>query len=412
MTKRSIISTFLDKIIFKKEIKMNDNNVTQTQEIIEKLDINFFPQVQNWLNHLYQIEEVSFFSELYFNIPLANILAAIFSLLFFLTLRKLFATLAIKVLQPLTTRTQTYYDDRILSALKGPLTFVFVIIGVRLFFALLFIETTFIAQLIDAMLVYNLFWAIFALTHALRGAIYHFTKSFNPELAHEMGNFILTIIRGIVLFIGLGAVLQVWGINVGGLVAGLGIGGLAFALAAKDTAANLFGSIALLLDKSIRIGEWIKIGSVEGTVEDIGMRTTKIRSFGKSLITLPNQVIANSPIENFSRRGVRRIKMTIGLTYSTTSPQMKKILNDIKTMLRNHEGIAQKETMLVNFTAFNDSSLDIFIYTFSNTANWAKYMEIKEEVNLEIMKIIEDNNSDFAFPSQSLYVENLPNINQ
>jgi MscS family membrane protein len=389
---------------------MNENNITQTQEIIEKLDINFFPQVQKWLNQLYQVEEVSFLSNSFFEIPLGNILASIFSLLFFLTLRKLFATLTIKVLQPLTKRTKTYYDDRILSALKGPLSFVFVIIGVRLFFALLFLETPFIEQLIDAMIVYNLFWVIFALTHALRGAVYHFTERFNPELAHEMGNFILSIIRGIVLFIGLGAVLQVWGINVAGLVAGLGIGGLAFALAAKDTAANLFGSIALLLDKSIRIGEWIKIDGVEGTVEDIGMRTTKIRSFGKSLITLPNQVIANSPIENFSRRGIRRIKMTIGVTYSTTSLQMEKILIDIKTMLRNHKDIAQKETMLVNFTSFSDSSLDIFIYTFTNTANWDKYMDIKENINLKIMKIIEDNNSDFAFPSQSLYLENIPKL--
>ncbi len=386
----------------------SDNNISQTQEIIETLDINFFPQVQNWLNQLYQFEEASFLVQSYFGIPLGNIFGATLSLLFFLTLRKLFATLTIKVLQPLAKRTKTYYDDRILSALKGPLAFVFVIIGIRLFFALLFIETDFIEELINSMILFNLFWAIYALTHALREAIYHFTKRLNPELAHEMGSFILTIIRGIILAIGLGAILQLWGINVAGLVAGLGIGGLAFALAAKDTAANLFGSIALLLDKSVRIGEWIKIDNVEGVVEDIGMRTTKIRSFGKSLITLPNQVIANSPIENFSRRGVRRIKMTIGVTYSTSSEQLEKILNEIKTMLRDHEGIAQKETMLVNFTSFGESSLNIFIYTFTNTANWAKYMAIKEDVNLKIMKIVEENNSSFAFPSQSLYVESFP----
>ena len=287
---------------------MNETNTTQTQEIIKKLDINFFPQVQNWLNDLYQIKEFSFFNEIYFGLPLGNIITAVFSLFFFLMLRKLFATLTLTVLQPLAKRTKTYYDDRILSALKGPLSFVFVTVGVRLFFALLFIETPFIETLIDAMIVFNLFWAIYELTHALRGMVYHFTERFNPELSHEMGNFILTTIRGIILAVGLGAILQVWGINVAGLVAGLGIGGLAFALAAKDTAANLFGSIALLLDKSIRIGEWIKIGDVEGVVEDIGMRTTKIRSFNKSLITLPNQMIANSPIQNFSRRGIRRIK--------------------------------------------------------------------------------------------------------
>jgi len=387
---------------------MNDINNTQTHEIIEKLDINFFPQVQNLLNDLYQVKEVSFLNKIYFDLPLGNIIAAIFSLIFFLMLRKLFATLTLYVLQPLAKRTKTYYDDRILSALKGPLSFVFVTIGVRLFFALLFLETPMIEKIIDSMIAFNLFWALYELTHALRDAVYHFTERFNPELAHEMGNFILTIIRGIILAVGLGAILQVWGINVAGLVAGLGIGGLAFALAAKDTAANLFGSIALLLDKSIRIGEWIKIDNVEGVVEDIGMRTTKIRSFNKSLITLPNQMIANSPIQNYSRRGIRRIKMTIGVTYSTSSQQMESILTDIRTMLRSHEGIAQKETMLVNFNSFNDSSLEIYIYTFTNTSNWAKYMNIKEDVNLKIMKIVEDNNADFAFPSQSLYVESLP----
>jgi len=394
---------------------MNENNGSQTQEIIEqsheiidKLNINFFPQVQGFLNHIYDGEYGDFFLQDFFNIPLGNLLTAFFALFFFLILRKLFATLTIKVLQPLTKQTKTYYDDRILSALKGPIAFIFVIIGVRLFFALLFLETNFVTQLIDSLMTYNIFWAIFALTHALRGVVYHFTERLNPELSHEVGNFILTLIRGIILAIGLGSILQIWGINVAGLVAGLGIGGLAFALAAKDTAANLFGSIALLLDKSIRIGEWIKIDGVEGVVEDIGMRTTKIRSFQKSLITLPNQVIANSPIENFSRRGIRRIKMTIGLTYDAKSEQIEKVILEIKTMLRNNTDIAQKETMLVNFTTFDDSSLGILIYTFTNTSNWERYLAIKEDVNLKIMKIVEDNNTAFAFPSQSLYIESMP----
>jgi MscS family membrane protein len=202
--------------------------------------------------------------------------------------------------------------------------------------------------------------------------------------------------------------LQVWGINVTALVASLGIGGLAFALAAKDTAANLFGSFSLLADKSIRIGEWIKVSGVEGTVETIGMRTTKIRSFQKSLITVPNHIVANNPIENFSRRGIRRIKMHIGLTYSTNSTQIIKIMADIKKMLKGHEGISQSDSLMVNFDTFGDSSLNIFIYTFTKTANWAKYLEIREDVNLKIMKIVEDNGSSFAFPSQSIYVESLP----
>ncbi len=389
-------------------IENNESNITQAEKIIETLDLELEDSTQELLAQLYSSDYGSYLAETYFGVPLANLIAAFLAIFFFLFLRKLFTTITIKILQPFTRRTETFYDDRVLHALKGPISFSFVIIGVNLFFALLFLETEFIKKSIDSMIMFNIFWVILALTHAFRDAAYHFTSKLNPELAHEMGNFILTIFRGIIIAIGLGSILQIWGINVAGLVAGLGIGGLAFALAAKDTAANLFGSIALLLDKSIRIGEWIKIDEVEGVVEDIGMRTTKIRAFDKSLVTLPNQMIANSPIENFSRRGVRRIKMKIGITYSATAKQMTNILLDIKTMLRNHEGISQKNTMLVNFTSFDDSSLGILIYTFSNTAVWRKYMDIREDVNLKIMKIVEDNKAEFAFPSQSLYVESLP----
>jgi MscS family membrane protein len=384
-----------------------DINTTQSEQIIETLDLHLDWYTQTLLSHLYNSRYGDFFSYTFFNIPLANIISAFLALFFFLFLRKLFTTLTITILHPLTKTTKTFYDDRILSALKGPISFSFAIIGVNLFFALLFLETPMVTKIINSMIMFNIFWTIYLLTYDLRDVIYRFTNRFNPELSYEMGNFILAIIRGIIIAVGLGAILQLWGINVAGLVAGLGIGGLAFALAAKDTAANLFGSIALLLDKSVRIGEWIKIDGVEGTVEDIGMRTTKIRSFQNSLITLPNQAIANSPIENFSRRQSRRIKMKIGITYSATSEQIENIVGDIKTMLRNHPNISQESTMLVNFTSFDDSSLGIFIYTFSNTAVWTKYMAIKEDVNLKIMKIVESNQAQFAFPSQSIYIEQI-----
>jgi len=386
----------------------NETNITQTEQLIKQIDVDLDTKVQTALSYLYNSEYGIFLSYTIFDIPLANIIASLLSLLLFLYLRKMFTKLVMKILHPLTKKTKTFYDDRVLSALKGPISFSFVIIGVNLFFSLLFIDNYIIKTTINSMIVYNIFWTIYELTHALREMVYKFTGKFNPELSHEMGNFILAILRGIILFVGLGAILQLWGINVAGLVAGLGIGGLAFALAAKDTAANLFGSIALLLDKSIRIGEWIRIDGVEGVVEDIGMRTTKIRTFQKSLITLPNQVIANTHIENFSRRQIRRIKMNIGLTYNTSASQIENIISDIKTMLRNHKGISQESTMLVNFTTFNDSSLDILIYTFTNTANWAKYMNIKEDVNIKIMQIVENNGSSFAFPSQSVYIESIP----
>jgi len=273
---------------------------------------------------------------------------------------------------------------------------------------LIFKDTQTIKNILNTLIVYDIFWAIFAVIDSLKGVIYRTTRKFNPDLSKEIGNFILTLLKILAGGIGLGAMLQVWGINVTALVASLGLGGLAFALAAKDTAANLFGSFSLLIDKTVRIGEWIKVDGIEGTVEDIGIRTTKIRSFEKSLITVPNQIIANHPIENFSRRGVRRIKISIGLTYDTNSIQMKNIVKEIKIMLQHHKDIAHEEPLLVNFESFGDSSLSIFIYAFTATADWESYLQIREDIHLKIMKIVENNQASFAFPSQSIYIENFP----
>jgi len=385
-----------------------EQNATQSLDVIDGLDMNLHTIAQDALTPLYNSEYGTFFAYQVFGVPLAQILAATVVFSFVLLLRKFFTLLVISTLQKLAKYTTTYYDDRIISALKAPLRFAFVVIAVHLFFLILFLETDVIKNILNTLIVYDIFWAILAITEALRGLAHEFAARFSADLSKEVGNFMLTLLKILIAGVGLGAMLQVWGINVTALVASLGIGGLAFALAAKDTASNLFGSFALLADKSIRIGEWIKVGSTEGVVEAIGMRTTKIRSFGKSLITVPNQMIANTPIENFSRRGVRRIKMRIGLTYGTSSEQMTKIVEEIKYMLHNHEGISQKETLLVNFESFGDSALNIFIYTFTATANWAKYLAIREDVHIHIMKIVEDNQSSFAFPSQSIYIEELP----
>jgi len=380
-------------------------NASKSLDVIDGLDMNLHNIAQDALMPLYNSEYGNLFAYQIFGIPMAQLLAATIVFSFILLLRKFFTLLVLSTLQKLAKFTTTYYDDRIISALKEPLRFAFVVIAVHLFFLIIFQETQIIKNILNTLIVYDIFWAILAISEALRGLAHEFAARFSTDLSKEIGNFMLTILKILISGIGLGAMLQVWGINVTALVASLGIGGLAFALAAKDTAANLFGSFALLADKSIRIGEWIKVGGTEGVVESIGMRTTKIRSFGKTLITVPNQMIANTPIENFSRRGVRRIKMRIGLTYSTSSTQINTIVEEIKYMLRNHEGISQKETLLVNFESFGDSALNIFIYTFTSTANWTKYLDIREDVHLKIMQIVEDNHSSFAFPSQSIYIE-------
>ena len=204
--------------------------------------------------------------------------------------------------------------------------------------------------------------------------------------------------------IGFVVVLQGWGYNVTGFVASLGIGGLAFALAAKDTASNLFGSLVIFGDKPFEIGDWIKSDEVEGVVEDIGIRSTKVRTFAQALVNVPNANLANSAIINWSRMGKRRIKMNIGLTYDTSELQMRNILKDIRDMLTKHKDIHQS-TIYIYFTDYNDSSLGIFCYFFTNTIKWGEYMSVKEEINLLIMKIIEDNGAFFAFPTQTIQIE-------
>ena len=388
-----------------------EENATQALNVIEDLDMGLAPVVQNWLTPLYTSKYGPFFQQTLFDIPLANLILAILVFLFILLLRKIFTLIVMVFLQKLAKFSKTYNDDKIISALKAPIRFAFIIIGLHLFFLLIFKETDTIKNILNTLVIYTIFWAILAIIEALRGLIYSATGKFSADLSKEIGNFVIAILKILIAGVGLGAMLQVWGINVTALVASLGIGGLAFALAAKDTAANLFGSFSLLADKSIRIGEWIKVNGVEGTVENIGMRTTKIRSFQKSLITVPNHIVANKPIENFSRRGIRRIKMHIGLTYSTNSEQIVQIIDAIKLMLKEHEGISQKDSLMVNFDSFGDSALNIFIYSFTKTANWANYLDIREDIHLKIMKIVEENGSSFAFPSQSIYVEQMPSEN-
>jgi len=143
---------------------------------------------------------------------------------------------------------------------------------------------------------------------------------------------------------------------------------------------------------------------VEGTVEDITFRSTKIRTFAQALVTVPNSSLANEPITNWSRMGKRRITFHLGVTYSTTRDKLEKCVKSIRKMLEEHPGI-HKETIFVNFERFNDSSLDIFMYFFTNTTNWGEYLNVREDVNFRIMEILEQEGVSVAFPSRSIYIE-------
>ncbi len=211
---------------------------------------------------------------------------------------------------------------------------------------------------------------------------------------------VFLILFGMVLFV------QNMGYSVGSLVASLGLGGAALALASKDTLANLFGSLVIFFDRPFQMGDWIQVEQFEGTVEDIGLRTIRIRTFADSVITVPNSFFTTSVINNWSRMEKRRIKMTIGLTYDTSAAQMQTALESLKSVILEDQKL-HHDFFLVNFTGFGSSSLNILIYCFTVTTAWQEYMEAQEEFLLKIMLTIEELGLEFAFPTQTLHL-NVP----
>ncbi len=205
------------------------------------------------------------------------------------------------------------------------------------------------------------------------------------------------VIAGVVMIV------QNLGYSVSSLLAGFGLGGAALAFASKDTVANFFGSIVIFVDRPFQIGDWVEVGQVEGTVETVGIRVTRIRTFANALITIPNATFTTSPINNWSRMKKRRIKMTIGLTYDTTPDKMRQAVKAIRTIIKNDDRLHQ-DFYLVNFYDFGPSSLDIFCYLFTRTTNWAEHMQIRQDFMLRVMESMKGLDLDFAFPTTTVHL--------
>ena len=195
----------------------------------------------------------------------------------------------------------------------------------------------------------------------------------------------------------------VFSVNVVTLIGGLGIGGLAVALAAKETLENLLGSFTIFLDKPFIVGDLVNVGKVTGHVETIGLRSTRIRTLEKSLVTVPNKLMVDAELENITERSLWRVRFSIGVLYATKAEDINNILTQIRRTLDNHEQIASDP--LVRFNEFGSSSLDILISYLVISGDYALVMKVKEEINFNIIKIVHSNNTDFAFPTTSLYLE-------
>ncbi len=200
-------------------------------------------------------------------------------------------------------------------------------------------------------------------------------------------------------------ILQSVGVSISGLLAFGGIGGIAVGFAARDLLANFLGGLSIYLDRPFTVGDWIRSPDreIEGTVEHIGWRMTRIRTFDQRPLYVPNAIFASVALENPSRMNNRRIYETIGIRYADAA-RMDGIVAAVKAMLQSHEAIDLNRTLIVNFVACGPSSLDFFIYTFTKTTNWVEYHGIKQDVLLRILDIIEAHGAEVAFPTQTLHL--------
>ena len=225
----------------------------------------------------------------------------------------------------------------------------------------------------------------------------------DTTLVHGLGK----LLRGAVAITATLIVLQNLGVNIGGLLAFGGVGGIAIGLAAQDVFKNMFGGFTIYFDRPFSVGDWIRSPDrdIEGIVEHIGWRVTAIRTFNKRLLYVPNSVFTTIALENPSRMSHRRIYENIGVRYSDIA-SLPKILDEVKAYLRQNMDIDQNQTLMVNLDEFADSSVNFFIYVLTHTTNWSEYHQVKEKVLFEINEIIERNNSEIAFPTRTLHINN------
>mgnify|MGYP000557194566 FL=1 len=252
--------------------------------------------------------------------------------------------------------------------------------------------------------VWVLVWFLFGLVKEVEKVLTSPIKMRKP-MDYTTVNAISKLLRAVIIITAVLTALQTLGFSISGVLAFGGVGGIAVGFAAKDLLANFFGGFIIHLDRPFKVGDWIRSPdrNIEGTVEHIGWRLTTIRTFDKRPLYVPNAVFTTIAVENPSRMTNRRISETIGIRYADVH-SMQKIVEEIREMLKNHEEIDSNQTLIVNFLAFNASSLDIMLYTFTKTTEWVRFHEIKEDVLLKVSDIIESHGAEIAFPTRTLHL--------
>ena len=342
-----------------------------------------------------------------FGISLIDLCIIIISIFFALFIRSVFAKLVVLKLKKIVQKTTTSIDDNLFDALIPPfklLPIVLAFLAITLYFEIDSTLGFYFQKINNTLSTIFVFWLI----HQSLVPFSNFFLKLEKILTKALVLWIVRSLKYLIIFLGIVAVLDVWGIKIGPVIAGLGLFGVAVALGAQDLFKNLISGIMILFEKRFHIGDVINVpGHTEGTVEHIGFRSTLIRKFDSTPITIPNYIFAEAPILNYTNRTNRRINWIIGLEYNSTLEQIKNFTESIKNYLYNSADFTVNENYkaYVRLDKFNDSSIDIIIYCFTSTNDWEKFMEIKENLAIVIKKNVEQLNLSFAFPSQSIYIE-------
>lgn len=338
----------------------------------------------------------------------------------FLFLRKLFTRYVFAFVLRISRKSQSEVIPNFLLSYQKPLRFFFVTLGLYLALLYLFpsdptaVETRrfdLITTVFRTTIIITVGWGLFNFSGTTSNMFKKLSMRLDGDEDSMLVPFLSRILRAIIIALTLTVILDTWGFDINGFIAGLGLGGLAFALAAQDTIGNFFGGIIIVTERPFKKGDWIETPTVEGIVEDISFRSTKVRTFSEGLVTVPNSTLAHEPITNWSEMNKRQIAFEIQFPFETPIASLKRSRERIENELKEHEGIDQ-ETIFVRLHDFNQSGIELMFYFFTKTTAWSEWLIVKEEINLRIVEILHEEGVDFALPARDLYVKTHDSIEE
>jgi len=338
-------------------------------------------------------------------VDIFQILIGLGIFLIFLLFRGFISKVIINRLKKIAKKTTNKLDDTFVQAMEGPARFFPIVIG--FFIASYYLEfspqsQSFIDNVNKSLITILIFWLI----HQFIQPVSYLLGGLEKLLTKELIGWIVKALKILIFILGAAAVLELWGIKIGPIIAGLGLFGVAVALGAQDLFKNLISGILVLVEKRFKVGDWIIVEEIiEGIVERIGFRSTVVRKFDKSIAIIPNFQFAENAVINISETTNWIISWVITLQYNTTVEQLKKIRDEIEKYVTTHKDYKTSLGHAVRVDKFSDSSIDMYIRCFTVTDDWDEWLAVKERLAIEIKQIVEKNNASFAFPSQSIYVE-------